>query len=335
MNEVPPLTENQPPLPVDPEFKDRRTGLIIFGVLEIILGAILVLVTVLMAALPLIIPQNAAMPTDMRMMIPAIAMYGFLAGMFVWLGIGSIRCRRWARALLLILGWAWLCVGIITVLMMAIILPRALSTALPPGQTIPPGMLKMILIIQLAFMTVIFVALPAALVLFYSTRHVKATCNARDPVPRWTDACPLPVLGVACALWLGALFMVGFPWAYHGVMPMFGTILSRVPGILVALAMAGLWWWLGWKWYRRQIVGWWVLMATLLVLAISGAITFSRIDLMELYEKMGYQQAQIDLIRRQGIISNRLFLWGPVVWIPFLGYLIWVKRFFQPKSSPD
>lgn len=54
-------------------------------------------------------------------------------------------------------------------------------------------------------------------------------------------------------------------------------------------------------------------------------------DILELYRAMGYSQAQMDLIRQQGFMTSQLMMWSSVFWLgPMLGYLFWVKRFFQP-----
>jgi hypothetical protein len=124
--------------------------------------------------------------------------------------------------------------------------------------------------------------------------------------------------------------MLVFPFAYGGVLPFFGRIISGLPGVLLALGLAGLWLWLGQMWYRLKVAGWWALLAMLIVFAVSNCITFSHLDLMELYRKMGYPEAQLDMIRRQGWISSKFMLWNSVFWLlPMLGYLLWVKRFFH------
>ena len=87
-------------------------------------------------------------------------------------------------------------------------------------------------------------------------------------------------------------------------------------------------------WYRRKIVGWWALLATLVVFGISGFITFSQIDILDLYRKMGVPESQIDLIRRQGFMTRDVIRWMSAVGLgPLLAYLIWVKRLFR-SSEP-
>ena len=69
------------------------------------------------------------------------------------------------------------------------------------------------MVIALLFLGVFFVILPAVWIFFYKSRQVKATCEARDPVARWTDACPLPVL--ALCLWF-LFFRLGLVLQVYG-----------------------------------------------------------------------------------------------------------------------
>jgi hypothetical protein len=275
-------------------------------------------------------------PTDTRTTIWVVVFYSAIAALFLSLGIGSMNCRRWARALTLILAWVWLGSGVLSVPILAIIMPRLLAETTRHGPALPPGTLTLILVIQMVFMTILFIVIPGVLVLFYGSRHVKGTCETRDPARRWTDARPLPLLGVVIGLWVAGGLMPIFALIYRGAIPLFGTILSGLPGVVAALGMAALWFWIGVMWYRRRAIGWWALLGALLLLGISGVVTFSHHDLTELYRKMGYPEAQIKMISGYGIMSSKLMLWGSVIWlVPIMAYLIWVKRFFRPSLTPS
>ncbi len=317
--------------------KDRRTGLLIFGIFEIILGILCLVMTRLLVLGQVVAGQTTGTAFDVRMIVPLFLTYIGLAKAFVWLGIGSIKGRRWARALTLILAWSWLCVGVITVPLIAFLTPRILAASAPPGQGLPAGTLGIVLAFQIVFMSILLVVIPAVLVFFYGSRHVKAACELSDPAPRWTDACPLPAWAVACWLWLGgAIMLICLPFSFHGAIPFFGKVLSGTPGALVGIGVAAVWLWLGWLWYRLKVAGWWTLLGTLLLFGISGAITFSRVDIIELYQKMGYPQAQLDLIRQQGLISGQFVVWLSLIWLaPMLGYLLWVKGFFRAPRQAE
>jgi len=237
---------------------------------------------------------------------------------------------------MLIIAWIWLCMGIVMVPVMAVMMPRILANAPHGGQAMPSNVVAMIVLIQVLFMTVFMVLLPGVLVFFYRSRHVKATCDTRDPQIRWTDGCPLPLLGVSCMLGFGAAMLLVHPIAYRGVMPFFGTLVSGWTGSLLALCFSGLSFWMARAWYEMKPIGWWVLLIFVILMSASNVITFSNIDAMELYQKMGYPQAQVDLIRQQGMMTSQLMVWGTALWlVPMLGYLLWVKRLFPRAASPQ
>jgi len=328
MNEVPPIHDAPPGLP--PSYRDRHTGLMLFGILEILLGALCLLMAGLMVVGQVMLERRTGAPASMQMLIPGMLFYAGIAVAMVWLGIGSVQCRRWARALVLILAWVWLGAGVLMVPMMAWLMPRIMASAEAGGQTMPAGAMAVVVVIQIIFMSVFFILLPGALVLFYRSRHVKETCEARDPVRRWTDACPLPVLAVTCLLWWGALLMFGMPLTKLAMLPFFGILLTGLPGSVAMMGMAGVLFWIGWSWYRLKMAGWWALVAAIVVLSISNVLTFARVDIIEVYQKLGYPQAQIDLIKQQGWMTSGFMVWSSLFWVlPMLGYLLWAKRFFR------
>ncbi len=321
--------DQPPPLSPITEFKDRHGGLIGFGILVILIGCVCALFVPLMFWGQAMAAGRTGGAPNYRMMIPGAITYGVLAVSFIWLGIGSIMARRWARALLLILSWAWLVIGVIMIGWMAFLLPRIFQQPPPGGHPMPEGALTIALVVTLAIMGVMFVVLPGLLVLFYRSRHVKATCEARDPVERWTDACPLPVLALSLFLVFGMVSMVPMAVAYHGVMPFFGRLLSGPPGTALILAMIAVWGYCAVASYRCEISAWWILLISFVVLTVSSILTFSRVDPMEMYRLMGYPEHQVEQLKQYSLLwGNRLMLFMSLSPVPFLGYLLYVKKYF-------
>lgn len=315
-------------------FKDRSGGLVCFGVLTVLLGGLCALFVPLMIFGQSLAARTSGAPTDFAMILPAIVTYGLLAVVLVGLGIGSMMARRWARALLLIFSWSWLVMGVTGTGMMVVLFPKimaAMESAQPAGQPpLPAGAMQLIMVIQFLMLTVMLVLLPAAWVLFYRSRHVQATCESRDPVAGWTDACPLPVLAVSLWLGLGMLMMLAMPLVYHGVFPFFGSFLSGVPGTLVWLGFAALWGYSARATYQLNGRGWWLVLLSIAALTLSNAITYSRHDLMELYQLMGYPEAQLQQLKKFNFLSGSLMVRGSLLSaVPLFGYLVYVKRFFR------
>lgn len=324
---VPDLTS-----PVVP-FKDRSAGLTVFGVLTILAGGLCALFVPLMLWGQAMSEKTTGMPANYQAIIPGTVLYGVLAVALVWLGIGSCKARRWARALLLIFSWSWLVMGVIALVFMILMLPQ-LSTAIqssqPTGQPPLPEAAKTVMVVlPLVFMGVIFILIPAVWVFFYRSLHVKATCEARDPARRWTDACPLPVLAVSLWLALGVPMMLLMPLTYRSMLPFFGGFITGPAGTAGYIVLAGVWAWCARALYRLDVRGWWLLVAGMLVFTVSHVMTYMRHDVMELYALMGYPEQQMEQIRKFNFLTNGMMTWGSLCsMLPFFGYLVFLKRYF-------
>src|SRR5688572_13058498 len=101
-----------------PAYRDRRTGLILFGIIEIIIGLFCLLFAFFMVVG---VMMGTAGGADVKLMIPSLLMYPVLAVAFIWLGIGSMTRRRWARALSLVLAWSWLAMGVVAIGVLVVI----------------------------------------------------------------------------------------------------------------------------------------------------------------------------------------------------------------------
>jgi hypothetical protein len=69
-------------------------------------------------------------------------------------------------------------------------------------------------------------------------------------------------------------------------------------------------------------------------MGVSSAITFSQHDIMDMYRVMNYPQAQIDQIKATGLFTTNNLLWMSMLgWLPILGYVIFIKRYFSRKMT--
>lgn len=315
-------------LPPQTEYKDRRSGLIAFGILLIALGCLCALVLAMMFIALSLAPQ----PTEAlnrQTLGFGVAFYGLISAALIWLGVGSILCRRWARALVLIGSWCFLISGVISLGFFAVFARRIFAQA---ADLAGPLSMATIWIFIAVFLGIFFIILPAAMVLFYQSPHVKATCEARDPLTRWTDRCPLPVL--TCSLWFafGAVCLLLMPAIHHSVVPWFGSLLSGTPAALVLLACAAICLYLAWVTYRLRMAGWWVTLAAFTLFSASVTLTFLRVDIMELYRRFGYPEEQIKQISSLGFLTGRTTAWWTVAFYAlFLIYMTWIRKYFRKE----
>ena len=70
-----------------------------------------------------------------------------------------------------------------------------------------------------------------------------------------------------------------------------------------------------------------------LLLGIVTTVMLGCILPKEMYQLMGYPQAQIDQMRQTGLLTGNLMAWlMPISLLPIIGYLIFVKKYFRAKS---
>lgn len=320
------------------DFKDRKTGLLLFGILHIVFGGLCALAVPLMLFAMMmsgvVAQKKGAQPMSAGTMIPGILLYVLLAVWFLWMGIGSIKARRWARALILVSSWVWLISGIIGFVLIAILMPGVYAQMAKNGQ-MPAAMAQGMTIIMLGFLLVLYVIVPGALALFYGSRHVKATCEQRDPQVRWTDKCPLPVLAVSLLFGFATLAMplTGF---YGWALPFFGAILTGATGAAVALVVMVLCGYVAWGAYHLKVHAWWAAVLVVIAWGVSTGITFSRVSLMDLFAKMNYTAEQLEMMKSVMPHQSALFIVSGLWVVAALGYLIYTRRFFaQPLPLED
>jgi hypothetical protein len=311
-----------------PRFKDRSTGLIIFGALQIAMGCCCALLILFML---LVLPSVGA-PTNVRMMIPALGVYALSAVLLTTLGVGSILARRWARALTLVAAWMWLVIGVMTMIIMSLWMPNISNLAAQENQ-VPPEATIFFQVVMLGTMGCMYVAIPGIFVFFYRSAHVKATCEFKNPKLSWTDHCPLPVLALSLLLGIGSVSMI-FSLSYGGVVPFFGFLLKGVSGALAIVGITILFAYLAWATYKLKMAAWWTTLVVYLVFGISTVVTFWRISMIEFYRELAFPEEQLELIEKSGMIEamNMPLMMGASFAV-LVGYMLWVRRYFVARSA--
>lgn len=292
----------------------RRGGLIGFGVLQILIGLIcgLLVLAVIAGA------ELAQRTTPMRSGVAsAIVVYGIAALYFVTVGVGSIRGRRWARALSVVVSAIWMAGGFVATLMIVLILPRVMEGL--PRPTLGFGCAG-------AVGAGFGIVLPLVLFLFYRSPTVRATVEVLDPTPRWTDRVPLPVLAMVMILVFSAITLlanVGNP-----VLALFGDVVAGAAASLVVLTMAALCAVVAVQLYRLKESGWWTLLILQIAGLVYGAIAIMRADFQNAAQREGAPDVS-------AIYGDPLFLGALVTtWLAHFAFLLYLRRFFVGRTAP-
>jgi hypothetical protein len=296
------MVSGEMPVPAS-QIKDRRSALIGNGLVEV-LGGVLVLGCVFLG-------RN---PPGTRTTITEWIFSGAVGAMFICPGLGSILCRRWGRALSLVLSWLWLIVGV-----HGTVLTWWLFSQLPARKDAPSELDTAFALTTFFSTLMFFVVIPGALVLFYSNKHVKATVERRDPHVRWTDKCPMPVLLTSMACAVAAAFLAltetsVLVESYLSTKSLLGVVRAQRFGDVPFLACMVLLGYVAWGAYRLSVRAWWCAVIGVVLCAISSeTVTFFS-------PARAIWHVPYDLLYAAAL----------------LGYLLYVHRFFkQAKNRPQ
>ena len=310
----------------DLPFKKWRTGSTVFGTIAIVIGAS-------SGCLGLFIPLAMLAPQPRGQnpgtMVSGTLLYLVVAGSLIWLGIGAIQMRRWVRPLVLTLGTVILIIGAFSVVWMIFFLPvmTKITSGIGARGGPPAGMVMFFTTMTMLIMGILFFIVPGAFVWFYKKLEVKAALEHFDPLPRWTDRCPIPVLGIVVTLLLYASTMLAaMPQA---IMPVFGTVIHGPPAMALQTVIAAAALVLAWLSFHCRPAGWWGTTAFVIVLMFAYLMTGIRSDQLDLYGSAGFTANQLDAIAKlQMSPAARLVLQLPIPLLT-IGYLVYVRRYFN------
>ena len=326
--DTPPLTT-----PSELAYHDRRTGLIVFGILEIIIGGFCLLMLPLTVFGQLMVAKKNGAEFSFALAAPTMMTFLAMATGLIWLGIGSIQARRWARALWLCLGWMGLCVGVVSLAVVITSLGSMDELMRQQGQPLPPGAVAVAKFFTVATVLFIYVLIPGALILFYRSQHVKLTCENRDPVTRWTDRCPLPVLAMCILQVYGAgcvIFMPGFGAA----MPLAGFLVTGWPARLLWFGFAGFSIYAARGFHRQNPRVWLIYTVVVVCVGVSSILSFLRIDLLEYYRAVGFPEWQIKQLAANPLVKGNFIVGLSALSLTlFVGFLLYLRRYFPGKQQ--
>lgn len=301
--------------------KDRTNAVKAVGVLLILFGALISLWVPFGFWAQTVMDRSHKATTDFRLLLPMSIGYLTLAVLFGVLGTGMTRRRRWARALGLVVAWSWLVTGIFSIGMMAAILPATL-------REMPRGPVAVAMLAMLVLLAGLFLCLPVTLIWFLRSNGVRRQFAAA--APDWTDACPLRLLALSGWLCAAAVMIIAMLFGHQPVWPCFGTLVTGNPAAVLCLGIAGACVYLARAVYLRRPCAWWLVVAAVFIGAISNGLTFSRVDVAEMYRLMGYSADHIVEMQRFALVNSRnALLWSQVLVLPTLAYLVWVKPLFR------
>jgi hypothetical protein len=320
---IPPLPPQPPPAPA---WRDRSRALVGYGWLLIVSGSLCLLFVLLTTAIVLLAPPTAGAPAAGRALVFNAVFYTAVGVALIVLGVGSIRARRWARSLALVVAWCWFALGLCSLLLLAIMLPRVFAASAVPSSAFTCG-----IVLVVGGVGVLMVALPLLLALFYRREDVRRTVEARDPSPSWTDALSPTMLAVFLALVVGG-FAAFAAIPTSEAFPIFGVIVTGMTARLLVVAFGVLSFLLAWGTWRRSPLAWWGLVL-LQVVALVNLFALRRVDMAEYMRLAGYPSDPRTTALQTELMKSDLFLGALLALWLAMSVFVWSLR-GQFRSEP-
>lgn len=301
-----PLLTGKENVPYRRGMTDRSGGLVLAGVVEILIGGVLLLLV------PLSIFGGSPATVDARSIVVSVCVYLALSVFFVITGTATLRRRRWARTLMQSVSGLWLIVGIFTFvvwLVMSPIVDRVIASG--ANADLPRGVATIAKLSISALLLVVYIALPAALFLFLRSPSVRATVERHDPNVPWTDRVSPPVLSMILTLvYLGA---TGLLFAPFGGAPFFGVVLGTGPSAVVWLVVAALCAALARGFYRGDLRACWGTIALTAVATFSAVVTFLRVDPAQMWSAFGIHDEHLELLGDAWLLGPAGMIWTAIL----------------------
>jgi hypothetical protein len=314
-------------------FAGLRAGSRTFGVIAIVLGGISGC-TVLAIPLAWVMPQSNSQPRPRTgQMIGGGLMMVAYAVALIWFGIGACRLRRWVRPLGIAGSAIWALLGIMSLIATAFTIPelRASMHPGPAAASLPPGFDLVMVGFTIALLVAFGIAVPGACLWFYKKPQTGLMLDYYDPQPRWTDGCPLPILGLTMALTL--LAVTSFVTAPAAIDAIFGVVLFGLPAAALLLFEGAVMSVLARLVFLRRPAGWWGSVGLAVIWTASSAMALLHPRQVEMGRRAGFSDQEIAAWNGGGTVAAQLTAGIPTMLFAF-GYLLYVRRFFAPTVKP-
>ncbi len=329
------ISESFGPRPV--LYKDRGGWLIALGVVEILIACFSLLLVILVLSLPHWAPRNspAQASTSPGAMIFAAVLYGGMAAVLLAIGVGSIRCKNWARiAMLAVSGW-WLGSGVLSTLCILLLAPGIMHQQ----GGISPQARHIVLVVMTATMGFFMVVMPTVFLVFYSRKSVRATCLSRGagqvPGPTTmelpTSYVPVPV--IILAIWEGLGVFAVLAFLVVRVTVVFGVVLHGPAAFLVLLVHSALGGYAAWLIYRRKLLGWAIALFKTVFWTASAVTTFAGHDVLQIYREMGLSEEQLHTYEQFPQVQTMIWLMTLPVMTALLVFILYTKKFFSQTGT--
>ncbi len=253
--------------------------------------------------------------------------YYVIAALFIPVGIGHVKLRRWALTLTQLYIWFWLGVGILLFGNFILLIPSIFKLDL--NRDVLLFQLVTIGVASLFFL----ILLPILALWFYKSEKVRLVFEEHDSNRYWTEKFPLPLVALLL-LFVIIIMVMHIAIFFQSMFPIFGRImLGRQSVYIVSLCILimGI---LIYGTVRLKTWAWWSSLAFISLLTISSVMSFARHSFYDIIIMMKLPAYEMELLDKLEFVHD-YHLVGLVA-IPLLitlGLVIYSKRYFEKSDN--
>jgi len=253
--------------------------------------------------------------------------YYVIAALFIPVGIGHVKLRRWVLTLTQLYIWFWLGAGILFFGNFVLLIPSIFK--LSPHRDVL--FLQLVTIGVSSF--IVLIMLPVLAFWFYKSKKVKSAFKEHDSNSYWTERYPFSLLALLL-LFVIMIIVMHIAIFFQSLFPMFGQImLGRQSVYIIALCILVL----GILIYgtvRLKIWAWWGSLVYVSLLTISSVMSFSRHSFYDIILMMNLPAYEMEFLDKMTLLHDYhlvgLFT-APLLII--LGLVIYSKRYFRKSDN--
>jgi hypothetical protein len=248
--------------------------------------------------------------------------YYLIAVVCIALGWGHLKLRRWARTLSLAGLYAWLVVGI-PLTMVALILLAMYK---------PMNTISLIAVIALGL--VLYPGLPLILLRFYINRNVRLTFETHDSQFYWTERRQQAVLVLAMLLFFYGV-VAHVPLFFNGIFPLFGVLLTGLPGITLTTGMILFLAVCTWGMLHGSAWAWWGTLLFLCTIIISMVVTLAPLSFQEIVAVLNLPPLETEVMQNVPLRGWHISLFLSLPLAATFGLLIYTKSHSVSTKEPS
>jgi hypothetical protein len=248
--------------------------------------------------------------------------YYIIAALFIPIGIGHVKLRRWALTLTQLYLWFWLGAGILLFGNFVLLIPSVF------GLDLRRDVLLLQLVTIGVALFIVLILLPVLALWFYKSGRAKSVFKEHDSNRYWTERYPFSLLALLL-LFVIMIIVMHLAIFFQSLFPMFGQImLGRQSVCIIALCILVL----GILIYgtvRLKKWAWWGSLVYISLLTISSALSFSRYSFYDIILMMNLPAYEMEFLDKMTLVHDyRLVGLFAAPLLIALGLVLYSKRYF-------